>query len=134
MLSLTSERLARFGLGLVMWWWRLRNRRPRSRLTEHSDFFGKQSYLVLEFHDFLLLIAQRFVKTLQQFIFDLFLFHVHYTPVQYAGLAYLFALYAFQGLKFLFFDLPKERERDELKKSQLEQIDQEIKKVFEYQA
>lgn len=35
------------------------------------------------------------LTTLQQFCFDVFLFHVPYTLIQYCGLGYLFSLYLF---------------------------------------
>lgn len=45
-------------------------------------------------------------------MFDVLLFNVQYTAMQYGGLAFIFALYIFQGLKFVFYDLPKEKKRE----------------------
>ena len=64
------------------------------------------------------------LTTVQQFSFDVFLFHVPYTLVQYCGLAWLFSLYIFQGLKFLFWDLPREKKRDAAKKKEVEKLDE----------
>ena len=64
------------------------------------------------------------LTTVQQFSLDVFLFHVPYTLVQYCGLAWLFSLYIFQGLKFLFWDLPREKKRDAAKKKEVEKLDE----------
>lgn len=45
-------------------------------------------------------------------MFDVFLFNVPYTMMQYIGLAFLFSLYGFQGFKFILWDLPKEKKRE----------------------
>jgi hypothetical protein len=57
------------------------------------------------------------LTTVQQFCFDVFLFHTPYVLAQYIALGWLFSLYAFQGLKFLFYDLPREKKSDEAKKA-----------------
>ena len=44
-------------------------------------------------------------------MFDIFLFKVPYTMVQYIGIGWLFLCYTFQGLKFLFWDRPRENAR-----------------------
>ena len=47
------------------------------------------------------------LMTLWQFLFDVFIFKVPIALVQYCGLAFLFSLYIFQGLKYLVFDLKR---------------------------
>ena len=69
------------------------------------------------------------LTTLQQFCFDVFLFHVQYTTMQYIGLGFLFSLYAFQGIKFLVWDLPKEKAREEAKKAELSRMDEAIQRL-----
>ena len=59
-------------------------------------------------------------------MFDVFLFNVPYTMMQYIGLAFLFSLYGFQGFKFILWDLPKEKKREEAKKAELNRIDEAI--------
>lgn len=47
------------------------------------------------------------LTTLFQFVFDVLLFHVHYTWIQDAALGYLCLLYVFQGLKYIYYDARK---------------------------
>ena len=47
------------------------------------------------------------LTTLFQFVFDVALFHIHYTWIQDAALGYLMLLYVFQGLKFMVYDSKK---------------------------
>lgn len=49
------------------------------------------------------------LTTLYSFLFDLFLFQVPYCAIQYAGLTFLFFIYGFQGVKYRFYDLPRQR-------------------------
>ena len=49
--------------------------------------------------------------------------------MQYVGLAYLFAIYIFQGLKFLLWDLPKQRKRDIAKKEEVERVTEFIDEI-----
>ena len=62
--------------------------------------------------------------TLWQFLFDVLIFHVVYTFIQYIGLGLLFSLYIFQGLKYLLFDLPRNRKREQLKLEELQKVDE----------
>jgi len=66
------------------------------------------------------------LTTLFQFLFDILLFHEPFTMMQYIGLGWIFVLYVFQGFKFLIWDLPKERKREEAQKEELGKIDDEI--------
>ena len=59
-------------------------------------------------------------------MFDVFLFHVPYTTMQYVGLGFLFSLYIFQGLKFVLWDLPKERKREAAVKEEVEKFDKAL--------
>ena len=64
------------------------------------------------------------ISILFQWIFDVALFHVHYTKFQDGSLAFLFLLYSIQGLKYVFFDAKQKTKRLEerdLKKSILSQ-------------
>ena len=56
-------------------------------------------------------------------MFDVILFHVPYTMMQYVGLGFLFSLYIFQGLKFAFYDLPREKKREAAVKVEVEKVD-----------
>ena len=46
--------------------------------------------------------------------------------MQYVGLFFLFSLYIFQGLKFLIYDLPKDKKKDVEKKETLKQIEEQL--------
>lgn len=59
-------------------------------------------------------------------MFDVFLFHVPYTTMQYVGLGFLFSLYLFQGLKFVIWDMPKEKKRAIAIKSEVEKIEKAL--------
>lgn len=59
-------------------------------------------------------------------MFDVFLFNVPYTIMQYVGLGYLFSLYIFQGIKFLVWDLPREKAREIELKQEVERLDKVI--------
>ena len=69
------------------------------------------------------------LTTLWQFLFDITIFNVPYTLMQYVGLAYLFTIYIFQGLKFLLWDLPKQRKRDMAKKEEVERVTEFIDEI-----
>ena len=56
----------------------------------------------------------------------MFLFHVPYTTMQYVGLGFLFSLYLFQGLKFVVYDLPREKKREAELKEEVERLDKKI--------
>ena len=56
----------------------------------------------------------------------MFIFHVPYTLAQYAGLGFLFSLYIFQGLKFIMYDLPKEKKRAAAVKQEVERVDKAL--------
>mmetsp|Transcript_35636 Transcript_35636/g.43650 ORF Transcript_35636/g.43650 Transcript_35636/m.43650 type:complete len:82 (+) Transcript_35636:740-985(+) len=58
-------------------------------------------------------------------MFDIFLFSTHYTTLQFCGIGFLFCLYIGQGLKFLLYDMPKEKRRTEAKKREVERIDEQ---------
>jgi len=45
-------------------------------------------------------------------MFDLVIFKVPFTVVQYLGLAFIFSIYIFQGIKYLLLDLPREKEKE----------------------
>lgn len=55
------------------------------------------------------------LTTLFQFAFDVTIFHVHYTYIQYGALGYLTMLYVFQGLKYACYDTKKKEQRREEK-------------------
>ena len=57
-------------------------------------------------------------------MFDVLLFNVPFTTMQYVGLAFLFSLYIFQGIKFIIWDLPKEKAHDAALKHEVERIDE----------
>ena len=59
-------------------------------------------------------------------MFDVFLFHVPYTTMQYVGLGFLFSLYLFQGLKFVLYDLPREKKREAAIKGEVEKVDKAL--------
>lgn len=59
-------------------------------------------------------------------MFDVFLFHVPYTAMQYVGLGFLFSLYLFQGLKFVLYDLPREKKREAAIKEEVEKVDKAL--------
>ena len=59
-------------------------------------------------------------------IIDVFLFHVPYTTMQYVGLGFLFSLYLFQGLKFVLYDLPREKKREAAIKEEVEKVDKAL--------
>ena len=59
-------------------------------------------------------------------MFDVFLFHVPYTTMQYIGLGFLFSLYLFQGLKFVLYDLPREKKRENAIKEEVEKVDKAL--------
>lgn len=52
------------------------------------------------------------LTTLFQFVFDVALFHIHYTWIQDAALGYLMLLYVFQGLKFIIVDSKKKAAKE----------------------
>lgn len=52
------------------------------------------------------------LTTLWQFLFDVLIFKVPYTLLQYIGLGWLFTVYIFQGLKVVIYDRPKQKKRD----------------------
>ena len=62
------------------------------------------------------------LMTFYSFVFDLYFLNIPYTPMQYAGLGFIFSLYLFQGLKFLFWDLPRERKREAAIEAELQQV------------
>ena len=43
--------------------------------------------------------------------------------MQYVGLALLFAIYLIQGLKFLLYDMPRDKARTKLKIAEIERVD-----------
>ena len=54
------------------------------------------------------------LTALFQFIFDVAIFHISYSYIQYGALGYLSLLYVFQGLKYALYDSKKKEEkRDE---------------------
>ena len=57
------------------------------------------------------------------------LFHVQYTAMQYGGLVFIFLLYVFQGLKFVFYDMPKEKKREAAVRRQLEDVDKALEEA-----
>ena len=57
------------------------------------------------------------------------LFHVPYTMMQYVGLGFLFSLYIFQGLKFLFWDLPREKKREAAIAAEVQQVEKALKEA-----
>ena len=59
-------------------------------------------------------------------MFDVFLFHVPYTTMQYIGLGFLFSLYLFQGLKFVLYDLPREKKREAAIKEEVEKVEKTL--------
>ena len=67
------------------------------------------------------------LTTLWQFCFDVFLFKETYTLMQYLGLVALFAIYVFQGLKFLVWDLPRSKKRQAAKLAEIERIEEATK-------
>ena len=68
---------------------------------------------------------------MEQFCFDVFLFHTPYTIAQYCGLGYLFCLYIFQGIKFVVWDLPREKKRDMAKRDEVQKLEKAIKLIEE---
>ena len=60
--------------------------------------------------------------TLFQWVFDVTLFHVYYTPLQDIALGYLFLLYLFQGLKYSLYDSKKKAAKKEEKDKKREEI------------
>ena len=46
--------------------------------------------------------------------------------MQYIGLGFLFSLYIFQGLKFVLWDLPKEKKREAAVKEEVENFDKAV--------
>ena len=62
-------------------------------------------------------------------MFDVLLFNVKYTAMQYGGLAFIFALYVFQGLKFVLYDLPKEKKREAAVRRELENVDKALEEA-----
>jgi len=65
------------------------------------------------------------LTTLEQFMFDVFLFHEPYTVAQYCGIGYLFMIYTIQGVKYVWVDLPKDRQRDDKKRAAIAEIKEE---------
>ena len=59
----------------------------------------------------------------------MFLFHVPYTTMQYVGLGFLFSLYSFQGLKFVFWDLPRERKREAAIAAEVEIVEKALQEA-----
>ena len=49
--------------------------------------------------------------------------------MQYVGLVYLFAIYIFQGLKFILWDLPKQKKRDLAKKEEVERVTEFVDEI-----
>ena len=64
-------------------------------------------------------------------MFDVFLFKVPYTLVQYIGLAFVFSIYIFQGLKYLFFDMPRQRVRVAAKLAEVDRVDKANSRIDE---
>ena len=62
------------------------------------------------------------LMTLFQWVFDVSLFHVYYTPLQDIALAYLFLLYLYQGLKYALYDSKKKAEKKVEKDKKREEI------------
>ena len=52
------------------------------------------------------------LTTVWQVVFDLTIFGKSYNLLQWLGLSILFMVYIFTGLKFLIWDLPKQKKRD----------------------
>jgi len=71
------------------------------------------------------------LKSLMQFCFDVFLFGTEYTTMQYAGFGYLLTIYVSQGVKFVAYDLPKEKKRDAAKKREIKKIDEAMTLVID---
>ena len=46
--------------------------------------------------------------------------------MQYIGLGFLFSLYLFQGLKFVLYDLPREKRREAALKDEVEKVDKQL--------
>ena len=46
--------------------------------------------------------------------------------MQYVGLGFLFSLYLFQGLKFILYDLPREKKREAAIKEEVEKVDKQL--------
>ena len=46
--------------------------------------------------------------------------------MQYVGLGFLFSLYLFQGLKFVLYDLPREKRREAALKDEVEKVDKQL--------
>jgi len=61
------------------------------------------------------------LTTMFQWVFDVALFHVHYTMGQDLSLAFLALLYLFQGLKFILIDSKKKN------KQEIEKIKSDLK-------
>ena len=57
------------------------------------------------------------------------LFHVPYTMMQYVGLGFLFSLYIFQGVKFLIWDLPREKKREAALAAEVQQVEKALKEA-----
>ena len=49
--------------------------------------------------------------------------------MQYVGLGFLFSLYVFQGLKFLFWDLPREKKRETAIEAEVQQVEKALKEA-----
>ena len=62
-------------------------------------------------------------------MFDVILFHVPYTTMQYVGLGFLFSLYLFQGLKKFFWDLPREKKREDAIEAEVQKVEQALKEA-----
>jgi len=52
------------------------------------------------------------LTTLYSFMFDMFLFDVPFTTVQYIGLGYLFSLYGLQGVKLIYDSKQAKKKRE----------------------
>lgn len=104
-------------------------------LSVGTGFFGVTSQ-TLRFKALKLQKASKLQKlqpltTLEQFCFDVFLFHVPYTTAQYIGLGFMFSLYLFQGLKFALYDLPREKKRELKKIAEIERQQRELEREAE---
>lgn len=56
------------------------------------------------------------------------LFKIPYTLTQYIGLGFLFLVYAFQGLKFVCWDAPRMKRRENAKLDEIKRVDEVVQK------
>ena len=49
--------------------------------------------------------------------------------MQYVGLGFLFSLYVFQGLKFVLWDLPREKKREAAIKDEIAKVEKALKEA-----